>query len=314
MKVLKTLCVAAVLVVMLMPATVPAQPVTADNATAVAPAPAQEAPKSNKVLAVVGKEKITEADVFAPIATMPPQFRSRYETPDGKKKLFERSVQMSLLSQEARRLGIDKKEDVAKKIKEMADQFIIQELTKQVISDKVTVSDAEIQENYNQNKATYLEEEKVKANLIQFEVKADAAADVKSEKKKLAEQTHKRLKKGEDFEAVAKEVSDDKRTKTRGGSTGFFGAGKRKETYGEAFEQKVFSLKPGELSDVFEGKDGYYIVKVVEKKEQKQQTLEEVKPRIERTLKQDKQKKAFDDYLEALKKRYPVQIKEQSMQ
>ncbi len=113
MKVLKTLCVAAVLVVMLMPATVPAQPVKADNATAVAPAPAQEAPKSNKVLAVVGKEKITEADVFAPIATMPPQFRSRYETPDGKKKLFERSVQMSLLSQEARLLGFDKKEDVA---------------------------------------------------------------------------------------------------------------------------------------------------------------------------------------------------------
>jgi len=68
------------------------------------------------------------------------------------------------------------------------------------------------------------------------------------------------------------------------------------------------------LSDVFSGKNGYYIIKVAERKEQKQQTLEEAKPRIERTLKQEKQKKAFDDYLESLKKRYPVQIKDASLQ
>jgi len=309
MKLLKTLSIAALLSMMLMPATVPAQETTPDKAATVAPAPGKETPKSDKVMAIVGKEKITEADVYSPIAMMPPQFRSRYETPEGKKKLFERSIQMSLLSQEARRLGIEKKEEVAKKIKEMSDQLIIQELTKQVISDKVTVSDAEIKENYNQNKANYIEEEKVKANLIQFEVKAGATADVKTEKKKLAEQTLKRLKKGENFEAVAKEVSDDKRTKTRGGSTGFFSAGKRKEIYGEAFEKKAFSIKPGEMSDVFEGKDGYYIVKVLEKKEQKQQTLEEVKPRIERTLKQEKQKKAFDDTLNRSRNGIPCRLK-----
>lgn len=286
------------------------QAMKADNSTAQA---VKAPPLSNKVLAVVGKDKITENDVFSPIAMMPPQFRSRYETPDGKKKLFERAIQMSLLSQEARRLGIDKKEEVAKKIKEMADQMIIQELTKQVISDKVTVSDADMQANYNQNKDKFIEEEKVRVDLIQFEVKDDAAPDVKQEKKKLAEATLKRVKKGEDFEAVAKEVSDDKRTKTRGGNTGLFGKGKRTETYGDAFEQKAFSLKQGDISDVFESKGGYYIIKVMEKKDSKQETFEEVKPRIERTLKQEKQKKAFDDYLESLKKKYPVQVKDESM-
>ncbi|MEI6124946.1 MAG: peptidylprolyl isomerase [Pseudomonadota bacterium] len=287
-----------------------ANPVKSDNATAPA---VKAAAKSNRVMAVVGKEKITEDDVFAPIAMMPPQFRSRYETPEGKKKLFERSLQVSLLSQEARRLGIDRKPEVAKKIKDMADQFIIQELTKQEISDKAVVTDAEIQDNYNQNKDKFIEEEKIKANLIQFEVKEDATPDDKKEKKKLAEQALKRLKKGEDFEVVAKEVSDDKRTKTRGGSTGFFGKGKRQETYGDAFEEKAFSLKQGDMSDVFESKGGFYIVKVIEKKEQKQETLEESKPKIERTLKQEKQKKNFDDYLESLKKKYPVQIKDDSM-
>jgi len=280
----------------------------ADNNTA------SSAGSSKKVLATIGKEKITEQDVLAPVSMMPPQFRSRYDNPDGRKKLFERAMQMSLLSQEARRLGIDKQEDVAKKIKEMADQIIIQELTRKVITEQVSVSDTDIQQYYNQNTASFVEEEKVKVNVIQFEVKDNATAAVKNEKKKLAEQTLKQLKKGEDFEKLAKELSDDKRTKTRGGNTGFFTRGKRADIYGEAFETKAFSLKPGELSDVFSGKNGYYIIKVAERKEQKQQTLEEAKPRIERTLKQEKQKKAFDDYLESLKKRYPVQIKDASLQ
>ena len=278
-----------------------------DNATA------QKPISSKKILATVGKEKITDEDIMAPINMMPPQFRSRYETPEGKKKLFERAVQMSLLSQEARRRGIDKREEVAKKIKEMADQIIIQELTKEVISDKISVSDDEIQKYYNENTSSFIEEEKIKVYLIQFEVKDNATAQQKAEKKHLAEKTLSRLKKGEDFEPVAKELSDDKRTKTRGGNTGFFTRGKRTDIYGEAFEAKAFSLKPGEISNVFEGKNGYYIIKVAERKEQKQQSLEEAKPRIERTLKQEKQKKAFDDYLESLKKRYPVEIKDESL-
>ncbi|MCX8043103.1 MAG: peptidylprolyl isomerase [Desulfobacterota bacterium] len=293
----------AIILGLILPATTRAT----DNATSQKPAAAK------KVLATVGKEKITEEDVMAPISMMPPQFRSRYETPDGRKKLFERAVQMSLLSQEARRRGIDKQEDVAKKIKEMADQIIIQELTKQVISDQIAVSDDEIQKYYNENTASFVEEERVKVNLIQFEVKDNATEQQKTEKKKQAEKALSRLKKGEDFEALAKELSDDKRTKTRGGNTGFFTRGKRNDIYGEAFEAKAFSLKPGEISDVFQGKNGYYIIKVAERKEQKQQTLDEAKPRIERTLKQEKQKKAFDDYIESLKKRYPVQIKDESL-
>ena len=60
---------------------------------------------SDKVLAKVGKEKITEADIFSKISMLPPQFRARYETPEGKKKLLDQTVKFSLLSQEARSLG-----------------------------------------------------------------------------------------------------------------------------------------------------------------------------------------------------------------
>lgn len=278
-----------------------------------APAKVEKAPVKDKVLATVGKDKITEDGVFAPLAMMPPQFRSRYETAEGKKKLLERAVQMSLLSQEARRLNMDKKEDIARRIKEMADQLMVQELTKQEVMDKIIVSDADMREHYNQNKSSFAKEEKVRVSLIMFEAKDNATQQIKDQKKNMAEEAFKRVKAGEDFEAVAKEVSEDTRTKSRGGNVGLFARGKRTDMYGDVFEQKAFSLPLNAVSDVFQGKDGYYIIKVMEKKAQEQETFEDVKQRIERTLKTEKQKTAMDSYLEGLKKRYPVKMLDESV-
>lgn len=261
---------------------------------------------SGKVLAVVGKQKITKADIFAKISMLPPQFRTRYETPEGQKKLLEQTVKFSLLSQEAKRIGIDKRADVAQKIKEITDNIIIQELTKQEISDKVTATDEDIKKYYQENEEEFIKPEKVKANLILFEVKEADKPEVKKAKEQKARNALKKLKKGSDFEELAKALSEDKRTKKRGGSTGFFSKGKRKNTYGEKFEEKAFSLKPGAMSDVFEAKNGYYIIKVADKKAQQKQTLDEVKSKIERRLKQNMQKEAYENYLEELEKKYPV--------
>jgi len=281
-------------------------------AAPLAGAAAQES--SGKVLATVGNEKITEADIFAKISMLPPQFRARYETPEGRKKLLEQTIKFSLLSQEAKSLGIDKQEDVAKKIREISDNIIIQELTKQEISDKVTVSEDEIKAHYEQNKASFVRPEKVKVNLILFEVKQDASPEDRKEKKKKADDALKRLAGGEDFEALAKKLSEDKRTNRRGGSTGFFSSGKRKNTYGETFEEKAFSLKKGEMSGVFEDKRGFYIIKASDRKERHEQTLDEVRRRIERTLKQDKQKETYNRYIEDLEKKYPVKRHEENQQ
>jgi len=273
-----------------------------------APAKVEKAPASNKVLATVGKDKITEGSIFAPLATMPPQFRSRYETPEGKTKLIERAIQMSLLSQEARRLNIDKKEDIALRIKEMVDQFISQALTKQEVVDKITVTEADMLQHFNQNKDSFTKEEKVRVCLMMFAARDNDTQQVKDQKKTLAEQALARVKKGEDFEALAKEVSEDTRTKSRGGNTGLFARGKRTDLYGDVFEQKAFSLPLDAVSDVFQGNDGYYILKVMEKKPQEKETFEEAKPRIERTLKNEKQLTALNSYLEGLKKRYTVKM------
>lgn len=85
-----------------------------------------------------------------------------------------------------------------------------------------------------------------------------------------------RLKKGESFEDVAKDASDDEATKEKGGSLGFINKGK----YGSAeFDKEVYALKVGEFSNTpVKTTNGYEIVYVKEEKEKK--SMEDVKDEI----------------------------------
>lgn len=264
----------------------------------------------DKVLAVVGTEKITRSDLLEKIQMMPPQYQSRYQSDEAQKMLLDQVVKYSLLAQEARRLEIEKKADIQKRVKEIVNNMIIQELTKQEVTDKVTVSDADIQADYAANRSKYTVPEKIKVSLIFFEIKDNDSGMVRQEKRKKAEETLARLKKGESIEALAEQLSDDRRTKKRKGSTGYFARGRRANSYGQAFEDKAFALKKGELSGIVEAKNGLYIIQLMDRKAEKVQTLDEVKPRITRSLQQAKQKEAYEAYLETLRKKYSVKIME----
>lgn len=91
--------------------------------------------------------------------------------------------------------------------------------------------------------------------------------------KKEAERVLARIKAGESFEALAKELSIDG-SAVRGGDLGTFARGKMVP----AFENAVFALKKaGELSDVVETQFGYHIIRLDEKMAPVVQSFDEVK-------------------------------------
>ncbi len=76
-----------------------------------------------------------------------------------------------------------------------------------------------------------------------------------------ADKVVERLDAGEDFAAVAKEVSSDTATKDAGGEKGWVA----KEELDTSYASKVFALEVGQWSEPLQAQGGFYIIKVEDK-------------------------------------------------
>ncbi|MEJ2140780.1 MAG: SurA N-terminal domain-containing protein [Gammaproteobacteria bacterium] len=149
------------------------------------------------------------------------------------------------------------------------------------------VSDDEIRQQYDQNIKQYeAEPEQRKAShiLIAINDKTDEAT-AKTE----IEKVKSRLDKGEDFAAVAKEVSQDPGSAKQGGDLGFFGRG----VMDKAFEETAVSLKKGEISQPVKSAFGFHIIKVTDIKSGKVTPFKDVKAKIKKELQIQKAEQKF---------------------
>jgi hypothetical protein len=105
--------------------------------------------------------------------------------------------------------------------------------------------------------AMYAEEMAKKLEPSEQEI-ADKLAAAKRE----AEEALKRARGGEDFEALAKELSDEPGAKSSGGELPWFGRAKPGQPgMVKPFEDAAFALKDGEISDIVETDFGFHIIK-----------------------------------------------------
>ena len=154
------------------------------------------------------------------------------------------------------------------------------------------VSDADIEQEYNAFKAErYTEPEEVHARHVLLTVARDADDKQRDAVRARATAVLERLKKGEDFAAVAKEVSEDKANKDKGGDLGFIRRGNAEE----AFESAAFALQAGELSGVVETRFGFHVIRVDERKAPREKPLAEVRDEIAETLRADRARNAARD-------------------
>jgi len=87
---------------------------------------------------------------------------------------------------------------------------------------------------------------------------AEARAKAEEEAKAKAEKIYDELKGGKDFAEAAKEYSDDRSNKDKGGDLGAFARGMMVPE----FEQAAFALQPGEISQPVKTPYGWHIIKV----------------------------------------------------
>jgi peptidyl-prolyl cis-trans isomerase C len=132
------------------------------------------------------------------------------------------------------------------------------------LNTKVKISQEEIQQYYEKNKAEY-EEAMVRAIYIAF----SRSGGVDSQgRKRLTEAEAKakaaglvaRLRKGADFAQLAKEHSEDSSSAEKGGDIG--GIKRTSTGVPQEIRTAVFALQPGEVSEPVPQPAGYYILKV----------------------------------------------------
>jgi peptidyl-prolyl cis-trans isomerase D len=122
--------------------------------------------------------------------------------------------------------------------------------------------------------------EQVRARHILVSLGPEADDVAKAAARTRIEAAKKRIQSGEDFAAVAKELSDDPGSKESGGDLGFF----RRGAMVAAFEDAAFQLEPGQLSDVVETPFGLHLIRVEEKKAASELPYSEASARVAQEL------------------------------
>jgi len=136
------------------------------------------------------------------------------------------------------------------------------------LEQSLAISDSDLRAYYDQHKDDYATPAQVHARHILVPTA------------ELANQALERLHKGEDFAAVAKEMSKDPGSAANGGDLGFFGKGRMVPQ----FEQAAFSAPLHQVVGPVKTQFGYHLIEVLEKKEATSTPFEQVKPAVRARL------------------------------
>lgn len=263
----------------------------------------------------VNGEKIPDKAVEEEYNRMKPDY-DHYVTNNGKapdeaqlrewseENLIERAV----LRQEAMKAGDkippemleeiyeDSKSSFGKTKKKDALQFIEHQLRIERLVQKLQdavpePTEQELKEYYTNNMEAFKSSERIGArHIIKHVTHGQDKTKAYVEILNIKEQ----LNKGRPFEKLAEEHSD---CSDNGGDLGYFERGQMVQE----FEDVAFSMKPGEVSDVFLTGFGYHIVKVYDKKEPGYIPFQEVKSVLSEHLHKEKKGQALEEYLDKLK-------------
>lgn len=175
--------------------------------------------------------------------------------------------------------------------------IMITEFIEQRFATQATITEAEAEKFYQENLEKFFNtKESARASHILVKVEPTDSAEQKQQAKEKAEALLKRVKGGEDFAELAKAESACP-SKAVGGDLGSF---ERGQMVGP-FEQAVFALKPGEISEVVESSFGFHVIKLTEKKGATTMAYAEAKDKILEFLKQEKMRKLVAEYVEELR-------------
>ena len=145
------------------------------------------------------------------------------------------------------------KDDLSKNIK-------IDRMRRKKFQGGIKITEQEVKEFYETYKDS-LPDQSNEYEVAHIIMERKVSEPEKTAARNLALQILDSIKQGVDFSELAKRNSGDSLSAIQGGDLGYAGKG----TFVKEFEEVVFNLKEGEVSDIVETQFGYHIIKLNEK-------------------------------------------------
>lgn len=241
----------------------------------------------NEVLAVVGGEKITNADLDAFLQNVPQEQRGYAANPQYRETFLDRLIIYRAYAKMAEEQKWDETEEFKAIMENARKEFLAQFAINQVLKD-IKVTEEEIEQFYGANAQHFVNGETVSAKHILTKEEQECI-DIFA-----------RIVKGEiSFEDAAKEYSTCP-SGQRGGDLGEFGKGQMVKE----FENVAFSGEIGQILGPVKTQFGYHLIKVEARSEASIIPLDEVHDKIEHTLLQQKQNQVYSEKAQELKAKY----------
>lgn len=271
-----------------------------------------------KIVAEIGPEKITEADLDAMIESdianqlepMAPfmtteqlneqkkRMLEQYKSPDARKQYLQGRLAQEVLYRQALQEELPEKPEAKKLIEELTRSALSRLVMNNELASKINITETDIQTYYTANKDKFVDPAKATIShiLVGDEQKAGELMG--------------RIKDGEDFAALAKEFSKDAETKENGGrietevEQGSYVPGIGSEA---ELNEKIFAAEaPQVLDEPFKTEKGWEIVKVVTKTAERQKPLDEVRQQVMSMLTTQKSQDVQRELIEQLMDKHNV--------
>ena len=184
-------------------------------------------------------------------------------------------------------------------LRQLEDNMLKQGVIYSEVDRSIVLDDSEIVGYYKLHPQEFTEPEEYKIRAVYLSTEGKAPAALEEMKNEIGG----KVKAGEPFNVLAKEYSDGP-AKESEGDLGTF----KKGELDKALELAVSKLKTGETSGWVETKNGWYLLKLEEKKDSRLMTFEEVKKNVEERLYTQKKDKKLEEYLKGLREKSYVKI------
>ncbi len=265
-----------------------------------AQAPAQAPAQPERVVAArVGETEVTAEDLIQFASLNPQRVRTLAAGAQGRAEVLRLLIANLLLQQAMAEEGLLPDDGDPESYQKAYEQLRAKRFAR-----SEAIPEADLRDFYNEHLSLFGIPAAARISQIQFLFPTDADDEAKAVTKSRAEAALERLDAGEDFSAVAAEMTDNENAKDLQGDLGFI----QRERWSPWLSQALEGVSVGEHTGAVSSPIGYEILKVTETREAITSPFEDVREDVERRLRQQREVEARQAYVKRLAEKTDIVI------